>query len=316
MADGMLGSGSCPGPSQSMNERWIELSTPTSRAYVYPEHGFQLFGLELVAPGTDGQMVSLIHAPGGSQEPWDRRHGNPVLFPSVGRSYAGEQPDAWSYREQRLQMPLHGWARDLYWHVEQQDQVSVTARLQRTHGLELVYPFEFELRLQYLLTDCSLRLTAELSSQHHEPFPYTLGFHPYLRVPLGPCSSRKDCFVELPQGVGVSSSDAWRTQQRTATDARRLRLDEDLSSSLVLTDSGCSQLCLSDAGAKLKSVVSVAGSPQTLPVWVVWAESTDCAYVCLEPWASTPNALGSERARWISPAERHDYQLTIALQTL
>lgn len=95
-------------------DRLIQLRTAQSVARVYPEQGFQLHGFDVEMAG---RRVPVVHGSSGPFEPWDRRFGNPILFPAVGRS-VGRQRDSWEHAGQSLLMPLNGLARDAYWHVE------------------------------------------------------------------------------------------------------------------------------------------------------------------------------------------------------
>src|SRR5262249_28999906 len=153
-----------------------------SRASIYPEQGFQLRGYEVGV--ARGQPTRVVFGPeAGEREPRDRRYGNPVLFPSVGASH-GPLPESWEWGGRPLLMPQHGWARDLYWHVEEQDSASVSGLLLPTNGMRAAFPFPFELRLRYALEQGALRLDATLTNSGSDPFPYALGFHPYLLAPI------------------------------------------------------------------------------------------------------------------------------------
>lgn len=97
------------------SSRLVRLQDEDSVVLVYPEQGFQLHGFEVVFK--DGRQVQAIYGPPGPEfEPWDRRYGNPILFPNIVDAN-NSQANSWDFEGRALPMPKHGWARDMYWHV-------------------------------------------------------------------------------------------------------------------------------------------------------------------------------------------------------
>jgi len=210
---------------QPLRSRLLELSSGHSRALVYPEQGFQLYAFDV----KEAQRVTrVVHASDGPFEPWDRRHGNPILFPSICESFAGEQRGAWLHDGKPLLMPLHGWARDLYFYVEERTESSVTARMARPHTFAAAFPFELELILRYSVESRSLTLSAEVHNTGSVPFPYALGFHPYLRAPLTQQGTRGACKLHLPAGTRITSPDSWRTLHTQEFSEQTLSADHTL----------------------------------------------------------------------------------------
>jgi galactose mutarotase-like enzyme len=297
--------------------RLVRLDNGECRALVYPEQGFQLRGFATrVAGRNGGAPVDVIFSPDGAREPADRRHGNPVLFPSVGVTH-GVEADRWSHGGRALPMPQHGWARDGYWHVEAIDDRSVTGLLVPTTGIRAGFPFPFELRLRYALEGAALVLSGEISNRGDEPFPYAFGLHPYLRAPLANGAARGDCRVRLPAGVRLRSSDSWRTIERAPAAARVVAAsDAELPGSIVLAETGAASLEVEDAGAGIAARVSVDGSASSFPIWVVWSAAPDAPYICLEPWTDAPNALNRPGTRTLAAGATHSYRVTIALRAI
>jgi galactose mutarotase-like enzyme len=294
--------------------RLIEISDGASRALVYPEQGFQLHAFTAGLP--DGRRVEVIYGPAGAREPADRRYGNPVLFPAVGLSH-GTLPNSWDHDGRALQMAQHGWARDLYWHVDAADARSVTGLLVPTTEMRAAYPFDFELRVRYALEGSTLVLTASLLNKGDKSFPYALGFHPYLRAPLLDGGRRDDCVVSLPGGVRLLSDDSWRTMTRVPEAARTVAVsDPEMPGSIVLVETGARSLQVEDRRARLAARVSIEGSEESYPVWVVWSAAPDAPYVCLEPWTDAPNALNRGETRRLPGGATHHYRMSIAVQAL
>ena len=293
-------------------DRLIHLSTETARAQVYPERGLQLFGFQVLR-GRD--WVEAIYAPRDAIEPADRRYGNPVLFPAVDVSNAG-QPDSWLLEGANLPMPSHGWARNVYWQIEQASSDAVTAVLVPHPGFRLAFPFDFDLRITYSLQSDQLVLDCVLRNLGMHAFPYAFGLHPYLRSPLQAGEVAR-CLVDLPRGTRLRSEDGWRSIISEPFAARTLAVNDSLlPGSIVLADTRLTWLQVRDEEAGLATRVSVEGSEEAFPVWVAWASSPNAGYVCLEPWTDAPNALNRSGTRQLASGQVHRYRMSISVHSL
>lgn len=297
----------------ALASRLITLSSPVARALVYPERGFQLFGFQVKH---EDRWIETIYAPDDAVEPTDRRYGNPILFPAVGVSN-GKAADSWDYQGRSLPMPSHGWARNVYWQIEEISDAAVTALLVPHPGFKLGFPFDFNMRMTYRLEDSTLVIETSVHNTGSLPFPYALGFHPYLKLPLTASSTLAECVVDLPAANRVRSTDGWRSYEATAAPSRTVVvIDPELPGSMLLRDGGISSLQVRDEAAALATRVSVQGSPEAFAVWVVWNAAPDAPYVCLEPWTDLPNALNRTGTLMLPPGKIHNYRVAISLHAL
>jgi galactose mutarotase-like enzyme len=288
-------------------DRLVTLTDGESKALIYPEQGFQLHGFDVGA-------TQVVYGPRGAREPADRRYGNPVLFPAVGLT-TGTRPNHWDKDGQTQLMGTHGWVRDLYWHVVDGDARSITALVTPTMNARIAFPFDFELRLRYALSGPALTLDTTITNTGGVPFPYALGFHPYLRAPIS--GKREGCKIALPKGVRLKSGDNWKTAQSSDFAASTVAAsDPDLNGSIVLTETGATSLEVVDEAARTASRISVADSEGTFPVWVAWSSAVDAPYVCLEPWTDYPNALNRPGTRTLAARASQKYRMTIELRKI
>jgi galactose mutarotase-like enzyme len=296
--------------------RLIALDDGASRALVYPERGFQLFAYQA---SVGGKRVDVIHTPPGDIEPADRRYGNPVLFPAVGVSN-GSQADHWDRAGASLPMPPHGWARNVYWQIDRIEPRVLSAVVLPHPGFRLGFPFDFQMRMTYELQPTGLVLDTEIKNTGGEAFPYALGFHPYLRAPLAASPSpgaRERCLVRVPTATRLTTPDGWRTVNRAPEAARAIAASAaELPGSVVLDGTGAQALEVEDPDSGLAARVSVEGSEQSFPVWVVWSAAPDSPYVCLEPWTDAPNALNRPGTRTLAAGGTHRYRMTLSARAL
>jgi galactose mutarotase-like enzyme len=296
--------------------RLVALDDGASRALLYPERGFQLFAYQA---SVGGKRVDVIHTPPGDIEPADRRYGNPVLFPAVGVSN-GSQADHWDRAGASLPMPPHGWARNVYWQIDRLEARVLSAVVLPHPGFRLGFPFDFQVRMTYTLEPNGLVLDTEIKNTGGEAFPYALGFHPYLRAPLGASPSpgaRERCLVRVPAATRLTTGDGWRTITRAPEAARAIAASAaELPGSVVLDGTGAQSLEVEDPDSGLAARVSVEGSEQSFPVWVVWSAAPDSPYVCLEPWTDAPNALNRPGTRTLAAGGTHRYRMTLSARAL
>ena len=295
-----------------MKSRLISLKHKNKRALLYPEQGFQLYSFEQDF-GKRG-VASIIYSPKTLTEPEDRRYGNPILFPSPSRCYSKYGATTWVWKERCFTMPPHGFARDLYWHILEVKSNLVTAELSSTGTTKLLFPFDFQLQVTYELNDRGLVLDAKLKNNGEEAFPYALGFHPYLRTPLGRKGSPADCSINLPSGIQVRSEDNWKSYEKKTSIARRIPANADLNATLMLAETKARFLELEDQVNRLIAKVSVEGSKEDFPIWAIWNPSPEAPYICLEPWTDMPNALNRAGTRTCPPNQTHHYQMVLSVR--
>ena len=72
---------------------------------------------------------------------------SPILFPIVGALKNGE----YQFKDTMYQLPRHGFARDFEFEVVEKTENLVVFSLKNSEESWLVYPFNFELKISYVL---------------------------------------------------------------------------------------------------------------------------------------------------------------------
>ncbi len=181
-------------------------------AAIAPEKGGELSGLRL--RHGNGWIETLQLA-----RDYAPREGfggkGPLLWPATGRSFppdlearrqAGEAFDdgAYDHAGVRRPMPIHGFARDLPWTLEEAsaDGVSARARLSLadTEATRAMYPFGFRCEVEYAVLSgrLELRYSVVASSGNSEPMFFSIGNHITFVAPLVAGGDAAQMVLESP----------------------------------------------------------------------------------------------------------------------
>ncbi len=213
--------------------------------------------------------------------------GNPILFPSVGRTWDRSQ-DPPVFERYRIfgkatpfTMPIHGilpscsWTRIREAIREEQVQVeyscAIPAEVREKH-----YPFDMELRIRYTLQKDTVRIEAAIENRDCVPAPFAFGFHPYfafsdksnLQVHL-PCRSRMVLDPKLLISLG--------TEPMASGD---FRLEPGKTYDNGFTDVSGRRASISDTNTGRSLHIDVDENIQTFVI----CANPQLPFVCIEPW--------------------------------
>ena len=109
---------------------------------------------------------------GGDPAVWKGRA--PWLFPVIGRL----KDDYYTYRGARYDMAMHGFARKAVFAAEQAGADAVRFTLRDSAQTLAVYPWRFELAVEYSLSGKRLDIRCAVSNRDEKPMLFSLGAHP------------------------------------------------------------------------------------------------------------------------------------------
>jgi galactose mutarotase-like enzyme len=258
---------------------WISLRTPDLCASINPL-GAELSRLRDAA-GRDLQWR-------GDPAVWAGRA--PILFPIVGMLNAGQ------YRVGggRYALPRHGFARGRRFAVAEAGATSATFRLTADEQTLAVYPFRFELEVNFAVEDATLAVTSWIRNRGDRDLPASLGYHPAFAWPLPYGGNRAAHFIEFesdePAAIRRLDSNGLLTPQRLATPVANRRLDlrdELFASDALIFDHVVSRSVTygSDSGPRI--AVRFPGVPY-LGVW----SKPGANFICIEPWHGLADPQG------------------------
>jgi galactose mutarotase-like enzyme len=214
----------------------------------------------------------------------------PILFPIVGMLAGGQ------YRigDQRYALPRHGFARNRIFRVADAGPSSVTFRLSADEATLAVYPFRFELDVNFSLEDSSLAVTSWIRNLDVREMPASLGYHPAFVWPLPYGEDRAAHFIEFeanePAPIRCLDGNGLLSPQGSPTPVmnRRLTLrDELFAADALVFDKIVSRTVTYGSEVGPRIAVSFPGVPY-LGLWT----KPGARFICIEPWQGVTDPQG------------------------
>ena len=255
---------------------------PATTVEIAPDFGCNLFSWIV-----DGQQ--LLYFPEIFSQDKDPFFigGNPILFPSVGRTWdrTGDKPIANRYRihgySRTFEMPTHGLGLLGRWSKHKEDLCDQCVRVQYQLSIpEEVrarqYPFDVVLSIGYRISSNTIAMDVIIHNYDDDPAPFAFGFHPYFRIARKqdisvhlPCTRRAILDQELLIPIG----------EQPLTDPI-FPLEENRRYNDVFTDVRGRYAAITDTkrGSEIKIHVD-----ETIEAFVL-STKPGTSYICVEPW--------------------------------
>ncbi|QNQ82345.1 aldose 1-epimerase family protein [Lactobacillus sp. PV037] len=211
-----------------------------------------------------------------------KRHA-PILFPIVGAL----KDNQYFYKDKIYNMSQHGFARDMNFRVENASETSITFLLQDTPETLKNYPFKFELRVTYTLSNNSVEENFEVINQDTKEMIFGIGGHPAFNLPTNQEIKKDDYYFKFAPSVEHMRIPLkaplldWSKRSQAATDSlikiSDLLFKED---AWVLELRGKNEVSV--ATDKNNYQVSIKMDAPYVGLWSQYPQTAD--YVCIEPW--------------------------------
>jgi galactose mutarotase-like enzyme len=258
---------------------WVSLGSSELSAQVDPQ-GAQLSVLR------DRSERDLLW--NGDPSVWSGRA--PLLFPIVGALAAG------SYRvdSKTYHLPRHGFARHSKFQVVQSSGTSAVFRLNADDATRELYPFSFQLEIQFAIDGATLSMTTLVRNLGDRKMPASFGYHPALRWPLPYGQERSQHAIEFasdePSPVRRLDKDGLLLPERFPTPVvqRRLALQDGLfQNDAIIFDDLRSRAVTYGATDGPRIRLSFPDAPY-LGVW----SKPQANFICIEPWHGVADPQG------------------------
>ncbi len=209
----------------------------------------------------------------------------PIVFPVCGKLQDGK----YDYDGKTYEIPSHGFSRPSLFTCISHTDTALCLQLTANDETRAVYPFEFCLKVWYLLDGEKLTTRMEIENTGNTLLPATLGFHPGFNVPLdggrfedyylefqAPCYPDRMVFSEQILRTGE-----WRAFLLEGSKILRLRHDLFDNDAIFLQHTAKSVTLKADHTDR-----AVTLSYSEIPYLGVWhATAKEAPYVCIEPFA-------------------------------
>ena len=241
----------------------------------------------------------------GDKKYWART--SPVLFPFVGSLKNKE----YVAKGKTYPMGQHGFARDMEHELLRQSDDTIWFSLKSNEETLAKYPYAFQLRIGYQLTEQCVKVLWEVENTGNEILPFSIGAHPAFNCPMGEQESKAGYrisfgrFAEQPKNTACNTIidsnatmipvDAIHHHGNTRDTG--LAVTEDLE--LTLQDGMCDitegffdrcTYMIEGNQANCVSLIDPEGNEYVkvlfdTPLFAIWSpEEKNAPFVCIEPW--------------------------------
>ncbi len=242
-----------------------------------------------------GSQLSTLRDSAGHDLLWDGDpafwNGRaPLLFPIVGSLAQG------TYRlaGKSYALPRHGFARNKPFDIITASSTKAILRLQADDATRTVYPFDFQLQMEFEVREATLTVTACVMNEGGVPMPASFGYHPAFCWPLPYGAPRAEHAIEFaleePEPIRRLDAAGLVTAVRhpTPVHGRRLPLEDALFKDDVLILAPVHSQALrygADSGPRIE-----LRFPDT-PLLGLWSKP-GAPFICIEPWHGMSDPAG------------------------
>lgn len=202
---------------------------------------------------------------------------SPILFPIVGRL----KNDVYSFNGKAYEMPRHGFARNFEFKILNQTENSVVFVLESNFETLKNYPFEFELQLEYVIEENSLKMKYSVENKSEVTMPFSIGAHPAFAIE----NSFSDYSLKFNQTEEFTSYELDNEQfsnsfRKINSENGQINLNYSLfeKDALVFKHLQSNKLTLLKKNEPVLSV-QFEGFPY-LGIWT----KPNAPFLCIEPW--------------------------------
>jgi galactose mutarotase-like enzyme len=283
----------------------------------WPEAGARL--MHWSHARADGSLRDIVHWPEMAE--LDRpvakvRGGNPILFPFNARVFEGGEIHFWrDPAGKRRPMPMHGFARQGTFVLEDINDAGFAATLRPTDADREAYPFDYEFTVRYRFQRLSFGCDFILRNHGDTALPWSAGHHFYFTAPWTEGHRRSDYVIEFPDGQTGRQSPIGDVVAGPAL-PRRCPLDHpDLVDTFHL---GLARNAVRFGPADGSEFVQLSHGTNAKPnadaCFVTWTSDADAPYYCVEPWMGPPNAPGHGRGlHHVAPGATGQFSVDVAI---
>lgn len=213
------------------------------------------------------------------------RHA-PILFPIVGKVKNNEYKiDDITYK-----LGQHGFARDFKFTVIESDKEKVLLRLSFSEESLKLYPYKFELEVQYLLHDNNLEVKYLVRNVDSRDIYFSIGAHPGFNCPINSeeVTEFDDYYFEFDNKetaelILISKDGLIKREKETFfKDENKIAISKELFKRDALIFNKLKSKKISLKNNKNSKAITMDFSG--FPYMGLWSKPEGAPFVCIEPW--------------------------------
>ena len=205
----------------------------------------------------------------------------PILFPIVGALKHGEA----FINGKPYSINKHGFARNAEFEVVDASKESLTLRLASNAERYKIYPWEFQLDINFQLANNKLSIGYQISNFDKMPMLFNIGSHPAFRLPLRDSQHSDYSIVfdkpetlalyDVVDGLIGTEAAPYLHNENSITLSKEIFAND----ALVFRNIGSSEISLVHSQTGPRVTVNTGNAPH-LGIWA----KPGAEYVCIEPW--------------------------------
>lgn len=243
----------------------------------------------------------------------------PLLFPLCGRILNSE----YTYGNKTYKMGSHGFARTNNFELLERDAEHLRLSLSNSESTREIYPFSFELIVDYKLENKSLFVNFTVQNTGENELPYMFGWHPAFTLDAEGGAKIGDFSIEFADKKSL----VWHPLENgpfvspigyeyPITDSKYTLFEEEIykNDTMIFVGTGNRARLKSD---KAKHSVTISYS-DNLPYFCIWKyPSSEARFICLEPWSNvpgdglTPEDFETKKMSRLSPGAMAQYSYRV-----
>ncbi len=215
---------------------------------------------------------------------------SPILFPIVG----GLTEDTYIFDNKQYKLPRHGFARDMEFDIRKHETDSVVFGLASSDTTKKLFPFEFDLEVEYQLENNTLTTTYRVKNSSDDVIYFSLGAHPAFAIDVDAKKSFSDYRLIFDNDATLHLHPLHNNLlQKETVDLELengvLPLSYSLfaNDALVMTDMKSQKIVLSNSKDRETLIFTFSN----FPYFGIWS-AKNANFVCLEPWAGVADFEG------------------------
>lgn len=246
------------------------------------------------------ELSSFVLKQDGTEYIWEGdakywgRHA-PVLFPIVGRLLDNE----YHLGDQVYQLTQHGFARDMEFILQEQDEQHVVFELRANKQTLEKYPSSFQLLITYTLQGHELMIDYQVKNQDHTTMYFSIGAHTGFRCPLQAGECFDDYYLEFSERETADKyilENGFISTQTVPVlrNEKVLPLSYELfkEDALVFKGLQSSAVTIKNHKNSKEIMMKFAG----FPYHAIWSKPEGGAsFICLEPWYGVADQVGERK---------------------